>query len=146
MNIGTDLPSTISARDETPIANKCHTSAGVSAPQRDVFRKLSNRFTAALSQWESPSAGLPPLLPRSPCNLVPLTFQQEFLWNALQKYKFPSCLLTRSVRITGELNLPALRNSLSHIVLRHEALRTRIVVTDGVPQQKIDEPTALHFN
>jgi len=46
-------------------------------------------------------------------------------------------MLAYTMRINGMLNLHCLRRSLAEIVRRHDALRTRIVVSNGVAVQRI---------
>ena len=81
------------------------------------------------------------IAPRLPSDRVPLTFSQQLWWSCLQLEKRPS---TRSIagalRLTGPLNVVFLQKCFSDLVRRHESLRTRIVVAEGVPRQVIDEP------
>jgi hypothetical protein len=42
-------------------------------------------------------------------------------------------------RLRGKLDEEAFRRSVASVVLRHDALRTRIVLSDGAPVQEIDE-------
>ena len=48
-------------------------------------------------------------------------------------------------RLTGALDVAALRNSLQQIVQRHEPLRSRFQVVDGELQQTIAAPTPIPF-
>src|SRR3569833_2153199 len=47
--------------------------------------------------------------------------------------------MAAAVRLTGPLNVELVRKSISYVVQRHEALRTRIAVVDGVPLQEVYE-------
>jgi Condensation domain len=80
------------------------------------------------------------LVPRPPSSRVPLSFQQLWWWNYLEA--LGPCMSARYfavvLRLRGRLNVEALRRSLAHVVRRHESLRTRIIVVDGVPMQEID--------
>lgn len=80
------------------------------------------------------------VLPRPPSSRVPLGFQQLALWKFFEV--FGPLLNARYfavvLRLRGRLNVEALRRSLAHVVRRHESLRTRIIVVDGVPMQEID--------
>jgi amino acid adenylation domain-containing protein len=72
---------------------------------------------------------------------VPASFAQQRLFFLQQlepsasHYNVPLRL-----RLIGSLNVPAFTQSVSEIVQRHEALRTRFAVMDGVPTQLIDDP------
>lgn len=76
----------------------------------------------------------------------PLSFSQKRLW-ALQNldeksfaYNTPNNYL-----LVGELNVEALKDSFEELFKRHEALRTRFVVIDGKPYQKIMPPSFDFF-
>ena len=73
---------------------------------------------------------------------APLSFAQQRLWFLdrlqpnLSLYNMPLLL-----RLAGDLDVPALRRSLSGLVSRHASLRTRFEDRDGVPVQVI-QPSA----
>jgi hypothetical protein len=48
--------------------------------------------------------------------------------------------IAAAVRLSGRLDVMLLRDCLARLVERHESLRTRIVVRDGIPMQHVDEP------
>ncbi|MEQ1974761.1 non-ribosomal peptide synthase/polyketide synthase [Xenorhabdus sp. SGI240] len=71
---------------------------------------------------------------------LPLSFAQQRLWflgqldpAASLAYHIPVAL-----RLTGQLNRPALTRAFDHLVARHESLRTRFVLVSGQPCQHID--------
>jgi hypothetical protein len=61
----------------------------------------------------------------------PLTFQQEWLWDAVRANESWQCTATRAFRVSGSLNIPLLQQCLQEVCRRHGALRTRIVGADG---------------
>ncbi|HEY0602653.1 MAG TPA: amino acid adenylation domain-containing protein [Herpetosiphonaceae bacterium] len=75
---------------------------------------------------------------------LPLSFAQRRLWFLEQleahgaAYNIPLAL-----RMSGSLNIDALRRSLNTIVARHEALRTVFVARDGEPVQVILEEMCI---
>ncbi len=75
-----------------------------------------------------------------------VSFAQERLWflEALRpgtaEYVVPM-----AVRLTGALDLEALRRSLDLVVARHEALRTRLRPADGTPVPLVDPAAPLHL-
>ncbi|WMV70852.1 amino acid adenylation domain-containing protein [Xenorhabdus griffiniae] len=77
---------------------------------------------------------------------LPLSFAQQRLWfisqldpAASQAYHLPV-----SLRLTGQLDYPALKASLDRLIARHESLRTRFVLVEGQPRQHID-PADIGF-
>jgi amino acid adenylation domain-containing protein len=72
----------------------------------------------------------------------PLSYSQEEIWAKENKHRVP-LTLPIVLRLKGILNLSALQRSLDEIVRRHEALRTTLVVTEGIPGQVISESTHL---
>ncbi|WP_052310636.1 non-ribosomal peptide synthetase [Granulicella mallensis] len=70
---------------------------------------------------------------------LPLSFAQQRLWflsqmeGVSEAYHMPAAL-----RLSGTLNQAALQFALDRIVARHEVLRTRFVVVEGEPVQRID--------
>src|SRR5262249_10192644 len=75
---------------------------------------------------------------------LPLSFAQQRLWLLDQLapgnpfYNLPGAL-----RLTGELNVAALRSALQEGVRRHETLRTGFVSEEGKPAQRIVPELAL---
>ena len=73
-----------------------------------------------------------------PVYVFPTSFSQQRMWfiNQLDPagavYNIPLVL-----RLIGDLNVDALRSSISGVVSRHEVLRTRFEVEDGLPVQVI---------
>ena len=77
-------------------------------------------------------------------NSFPLSFPQQRLWFLEQLdpgnsiYNIPS-----AVRLTGELNINALSQSINEIVKRHEILRTTFTSVNGQPIQMVSPKLEL---
>lgn len=80
------------------------------------------------------------LAPRPRFDRAPLAFSQLAHWHL---YRLSERRAIRQIasatRLHGRLNIDALQKSVAEIVHRHDALRTRIVVCDGIPIQEISE-------
>src|SRR5262249_55152520 len=74
-----------------------------------------------------------------------VTFQQLWLWNVLQQHAQWRCVAAAVFRLRGALQVPVLSGCFAEISGRHSALRTRIVATDGIVWQKVDEGRAVPF-
>lgn len=71
---------------------------------------------------------------------APLTFSQLAHWHLYKLGERPSfCPVLSVTRLHGRLNAQTFQNILTRVVLRHETLRTRIIVRDGNPMQEIAE-------
>ncbi len=73
-----------------------------------------------------------------------LSFAQQRLWFFDQLMPGnPFYNLAFAHRLSGPLDLPALRSALTGITARHEALRTRFTTVGGEPRQVVDPPEAM---
>lgn len=112
------------------------------------IESLTPQQRAALEQLAK-KAGItlpePAIEPRSSqTDSVPLSYAQQRLWFLDQLepgsvvYNLPAAL-----RLSGPLDVVALRNGLNEIVRRHEALRTSFAAVDGEPIQIIHAESTL---
>jgi len=80
-----------------------------------------------------PASTIPRRKSTGPC---PLSFAQSRLWLAERINPVPGRYnISRVFRVKGVLDLEALRTAFDALVARHEVLRTRFVLRDGLPQQ-----------
>ncbi|WP_344174608.1 amino acid adenylation domain-containing protein, partial [Pilimelia columellifera] len=72
---------------------------------------------------------------------VPLSYAQQRLW-FLHRFEGPSATynMPLSLRLTGQVDVPAMQAALADVVSRHESLRTRIAEDGDGPYQEIVEP------
>ncbi|HEX6359998.1 amino acid adenylation domain-containing protein [Actinophytocola sp.] len=80
-----------------------------------------------------------PRIPRrSPDEPVPLSGAQRGLWFTERiGLDQGAYAMLSTVRLTGDLDIPTLRQALRKVLGRHEALRTYVVEKDGVPEQRV---------
>jgi amino acid adenylation domain-containing protein len=82
----------------------------------------------------------PPVVPVGRDRDLPLSFAQQRLWFLDQLEPGSSFYhIPAAVRLRGTLDLTALEQSFREVIRRHESLRTRFGVVNGVPVQMIDE-------
>ncbi|SDP94294.1 non-ribosomal peptide synthase domain TIGR01720/amino acid adenylation domain-containing protein [Lentzea jiangxiensis] len=130
----------------TRLASRVHTVLGVQLPIREVF----DAPTVAKLASRLPTAGVtrPALVARSHTEPVPLSFAQRRLW-FLDRLDGPSATynLPLVVRLRGELDPVALRQALSDLIARHEALRTILVEDEaGTPLQHVVPASEVSFD
>ena len=78
--------------------------------------------------------------------VFPTSFAQRRLWFVHQlEPGSPSYNVTTALGLTGNLDLGALEHSLSHVIARHEALRTTFRLVDGEPMQVIAPELAMQL-
>ncbi|RKH54663.1 amino acid adenylation domain-containing protein, partial [Corallococcus llansteffanensis] len=131
----------------TQLVSRLRSTFGVELPLRALFeassvQALASRVDAALQSGLRSEA--PPLVPMPRPEELPLSFAQQRLWliDQLQPgsstYNIPAV-----VRLEGPLHREALRQALSALVQRHEALRTCFPQRHGQPFQLIAPPSSL---
>jgi amino acid adenylation domain-containing protein len=77
---------------------------------------------------------------------LPLSIEQERQWFVEQRgHGAASAHNWLNLSIEGDLDRDALNKAFALLVSRHEALRTRVVVTDNRPMQVIDRPYQPHI-
>jgi amino acid adenylation domain-containing protein len=116
----------------------------------DKLEQLEALLEAERPTTEEPVAGPgngqlePPIVAVSRTGVLPLSFAQQRLWfldqlepnNAF--YNVPGIF-----RLTGQLSVVALQQSLNEIVRRHEVLRSTFTVVEGQPTLLINPATPL---
>ena len=129
----------------TQVVSSIREFFNVELPLRVVFEQPTIAGLAA-SVEQAMSAGqrreTPPIMPLRKHSGFPLSFAQQRLWfiDQLQPennyYNIPA-----AVRLSGPLNVLALRRVLGEIVRRHQSLRTRFEVVESEALQVIHQTT-----
>src|ERR1043166_5145936 len=118
---------------------------GVVAQQREISAKeaLFAKWTRGEKAANVNGSHPRPAIPRrkDPAS-APLSYAQRALWFFHQlEPNSPLYNIPVAAEFSGDLDLPALQHALNTIVVRHEILRTRLVVKDARPLQVIDTPS-----
>jgi amino acid adenylation domain-containing protein len=132
----------------TRVVSRVARVLGAEPPLRALFEAPTlGAFAArvaALRGDEIPAA--PPLVPLSRMDgeRLPLSFAQERLWFVEQlRPGGATYAIADRMRLSGPLDVEALRRALEEIVRRHEALRTVFAAADGRPVQQVLPPAPL---
>jgi hypothetical protein len=103
---------------------------------------VAEQVERALGEWRMPRKSEIRRAERA--GRLPLSYAQQRLWFVDQLEPGNAAYnMTGAVRLTGPLDVMALRRSLSEIVRRHDVLRTSFVSEDGEPRQVISEKWGL---
>ncbi|WP_154582792.1 non-ribosomal peptide synthetase, partial [Xanthomonas oryzae] len=115
---------------------------GVELPLAEVFAHPQMAQLASTLARAAPQT-LPPIVPVPRDRPLPLSFAQQRLWFVAQldPQAHLAYLMLLRLRIRGRLHAHALQDALNQLVARHEPLRTRIGVVDGVAVQEIAAAT-----
>ncbi|HEX8276908.1 MAG TPA: amino acid adenylation domain-containing protein [Longimicrobiaceae bacterium] len=132
----------------TRVVSRVRQAFGVDVPVRAVFEAPTPALFAERVERAAAAGGdaAPPLLPAAHDGPLPLSFAQQRLWFVEQLAPgTPAYNVPAMVRLSGALDVEALRRSLEEIVRRHEGIRTRFGLADGEPVQTVApaEPVAL---
>jgi len=112
--------------------------AGLTPEQRALLMLRMRQRSAQHSEGEPALA----LVPRG--GEIPLSFAQQRLWFLDQWQPCnPAWNIPSACRLTGRLDLAALRWAFDEIVRRHESLRTRFATIEGRPVQVVAPPEPL---
>ncbi len=120
----------------TQVISRLSQACQVELPLRRLFETptvqgLAESIEVARRAGRRPQ---PPLRPRPPGESAPLSFAQQRLW-FLDRFEpeSPFYNIPAAARLSGELNVDALKRALREIVKRHEILRTTFQDVDGKP-------------
>ncbi|MFC3965951.1 non-ribosomal peptide synthetase, partial [Nocardia jiangsuensis] len=123
----------------TRVAARIGAALGTTVPVRTLFEAATVEALAARVESHTGGPERAPLIARPRGDaLVPLSFAQQRMW-FLNKYDTASAAynLPIAIRLTGTLDVDALRLAVADVVRRHESLRTRYPEHGGTPTQVI---------
>ncbi|PKV11643.1 non-ribosomal peptide synthetase [Xanthomonas prunicola] len=121
------------------LISRVRTALGVELQIGDVFNHPQLHALARCVASAAAST-LPAIVPTDRDQPLPLSFAQQRLWflARLDAQAALAYLMPNGLRLRGRLDRHALRQALDRIVVRHETLRTRIVLHQDEPVQLID--------
>ncbi|MFI6773701.1 amino acid adenylation domain-containing protein [Nocardia sp. NPDC050412] len=124
----------------TQVVARLSAALGARVPVRTLFDAPVVADLAGRIVPDSENADRPPLTPAVRPERIPLSLAQHRMWVLNQvDTESPSYNLPFAIRLTGNLDVPALRAAVADVLERHEALRTRFPVDgpDATPRQDI---------
>ncbi|NRN71322.1 Amino acid adenylation domain-containing protein, partial [Kibdelosporangium sp. 4NS15] len=126
----------------TRLASRVRAELGAELPIRVIFDAPT--VAGVAKAIDAAAAARPALKPMPRPDVVPLSFAQRRMW-FLHKLEGRSATYNMpvSLRLTGELDRTALRDAITDVVSRHEALRTIYPDIAGEPHQVVLAPGAI---
>ncbi len=125
----------------TQLMSRVREAFSVEVPLRELFEQPTlGGLALAVEEAVLRGAGVsaPPIVPVGREGALPLSFAQQRLWFIDQLDPHGSIYNSPvAFRLTGRLDVGALRQTLGEVVRRHEALRTTFASVGGQPTQVI---------
>ncbi|ANW17099.1 hypothetical protein BB341_02120 [Streptomyces clavuligerus] len=129
----------------TRLSGRIRSALGLELPLRSVF-ETPTVAALATAVRRAIAGERPPLTPAERPGTVPLSFAQRRLWflgrldSQGAAYHVPLVL-----RLTGDVDRPALEAALGDLLARHESLRTVFPETAGTPRQRVLDGAAARL-
>uniref|UniRef100_UPI002456CA53 non-ribosomal peptide synthase/polyketide synthase n=1 Tax=Nocardia wallacei TaxID=480035 RepID=UPI002456CA53 len=122
----------------TQVIARVGAAVGSRVPVRALFERSTVTGFAAAIESQTREAGAPALGSIERPERIPLSLAQQRMW-FLNRFDQQSAAynVPMAVRLTGDLDLPALRAAVGDVVARHEVLRTVYPEHDSGPVQVI---------
>ncbi|ONM45948.1 non-ribosomal peptide synthetase, partial [Nocardia donostiensis] len=123
----------------TRVVSRIGAALGTTVAVRTLFEASTVEALAARVETHTGAARAKLVArPRTAGELVPLSYAQQRMW-FLNKYDTSSAAynLPLAIRLSGDLDVEALRLAVADVVRRHESLRTRYPEHGGTPVQVI---------
>ncbi|WP_125530603.1 non-ribosomal peptide synthetase [Streptomyces sp. WAC 06725] len=118
------------------LTSRARAALGVEIPITVVFETPT--VAGLAGRLHDLGAGRPPVVPAERPDVLPLSFGQQRMWFANRLEDTSGAYnMAMAVRLTGALDVPALRAAWADVIARHEPLRTVFPERDGVPHQLV---------
>lgn len=128
----------------TQLISRVRATLELEIPLRTIFEATTVAdFAERIAlQQDLPNFNAPPLQSVARDGDIPLSFAQQRLW-FLDQFQSNSAFynLAAAARLQGDLNVPALEQSLNEIIRRHEVLRTNFVTQEDGQAVQIIHPS-----
>jgi acyl carrier protein len=134
----------------TQIVSRVRALFQIEMPLRSLFESptiagLSRSVENAIKLGAAQAAA-PPIKCVERSDAVPLSFAQQRLWFLDQLMPNSSVYIVPTIlKITGQFNLAAFKQSLDEVIRRHETLRTTFAMKEGKPVQVIAPAQSLEL-
>ncbi|UGQ42944.1 non-ribosomal peptide synthase/polyketide synthase [Rhodococcus aetherivorans] len=128
----------------TQVVSRLGAALDTQVPVRTLFEASTVAALAARVEQDATGGGRVPLTARTRPERIPLSPAQQRMW-FLNRFDPESTAynIPMALRLTGDLDVAALRAAVADLVARHETLRTVYPETNSGPVQEIRPATAV---
>ncbi|MGF1478205.1 MAG: amino acid adenylation domain-containing protein, partial [Cyanophyceae cyanobacterium] len=127
----------------TQVMSRVRSAFGLELPLRSLFTSPTIEELSQQVDSRQAGLGLEPIKPVNRKENLPLSYAQQRLWFLEQLQGTAVYNMPAALRLSGALDKSALESALAKIRQRHEVLRTRFPMVEGLPRQVIESQSAL---
>lgn len=129
----------------TQVMSRIQARFGVALPLRAFFAYPTiAELASAVGREPRRVDDAGPITAQDHEGMLPLSFAQQRLWFLEQLHAGSTAFnLGFALRVSGALDVCALRNAFTHVIARHEILRTAFLKVQGEPRQVIEPRVAF---
>ncbi|MEE1056510.1 MAG: amino acid adenylation domain-containing protein, partial [Acutalibacteraceae bacterium] len=130
----------------TRLVNRINVQTKHRIALKDVFSHPTPELLAKLVDDNNSETYIPiPKAEKKSCYPMSSTQKRMFLISEMSESDSLNYNLPQAIRLTGQVDVEQFRNAFTQLIMRHEILRTKFVMHNGLPMQYIEEQPEINF-